>query len=87
MDEYVDRKLAPTRRIGDLPDHTWKYLLSMTPEDISRQRRWGAFILWAETTGRYCKWIVGSAVVLFGASVFFKGAIEGWVWLIKWWRA
>lgn len=75
-------KPVPTMLV-ELPEHTRKWLDSMTPERIARYEKWEAFITWAETTGRYGKFLVITALAVFGAVVSLA---QGWEWLSRWGR-
>jgi hypothetical protein len=80
MDEYRDRQLAPTT-FAKVPEHVRKWLDSLDEEDIARFQKWNGFIDWAETTGRYGKFVAWLALAVFGASVSFA---QGWDWLSRW---
>lgn len=82
MDAHRDSQPAPTTLI-EVPEHVRKFLNSLDEEDIQRFRKWNSFIVWAETSGRYSRFVIKGALVMFGIFVTIKGGMESWSWLIK----
>jgi Rad3-related DNA helicase len=77
MDDRRARQPAPDR-LGQIPEHVRKWLNSLEEEDIARFHKWADFIVWAETTGRYGRFIVWLSLAAFGASITVSQVWDKW---------
>lgn len=76
----MDEQIRAPEKLTEIPEHTRKWLASLEPEDITRFKKWSAFIVWAETTGRFGKILLFIAVTVFGAAATIAG---GWDAVLK----
>lgn len=82
MDKAREHR-PPPDTFKEIPEDTREWLATITKEDIARFRKWNGFIVWAETSGRYAKVLVGSLLAVFGVAVAIRSGIEAWGWLFK----
>jgi hypothetical protein len=79
MDERRRNSHAP-ERLTDIPLHVREWLHGLDREDIARFQKWNSFITWAETTGRYGRFVVWLSLAIFGAMVSIS---QGWEYLAR----
>jgi hypothetical protein len=77
MDESREHHPAPTT-LMEVPEHVRKWLNTLDQEDIDRFRKWNSFIVWAETTGRYGRFVVWLSLAAFGASITVSQVWDKW---------